>query len=190
MKIIKTLCLLLLFSFQVASATNIPNPELELLYSKHEIRYKIREVAELIDYEFQGEDITILMLSKNALFITNDFARELKTQYTVEFVDLDIPVTFQRLNLAEKNVIILDPLFDSGINLAKAVEIVAEKKPLTVKTVVAVQIKKSRSINFIPTYKLFEIEDIEIAGYGVEHKKYKNLFEIYKVKTLKNTIKI
>lgn len=165
---------------------------IELLISKEEIRLKILEVARAIDAQYQGEELTIVMVMKGSLCLTADLIRQLQIPTLIEYVSVssygDLGVKrgqlkmtgHEKLNLASKNVLVVDDIFDSGNTLFHVVKALEQKQPKTLKTLVLLSKNVDREIVYSPDYVLFDIKNKFVIGYGLDYKElYRGLPDIY-----------
>ena len=156
----------------------------KLLISQNEIKHKIAEVARQLDDEYQGEELTIVMVMKGALCITADLIRELKVPCKIEYVsassygrrgtergELKL-LGIEELDLAAKNVLLVDDVFDSGETISRIVEALQRKKPKTLKSLVLLAKKADRAVVYKPDYVLFNIENHFVIGFGLDYKEY------------------
>jgi hypoxanthine phosphoribosyltransferase len=164
----------------------------ELLISQDEIKQKIAEVARILDEEYQGEELTMVLVMKGALCIGADLIRELKTPCAVEYVsassygqrgtkrgELKI-LGMEDLDLTAKNVLLVDDIFDSGETISKIFVGLDKKKPKTLKSLVLLAKNVGRDVAYVPDYVLFNIENQFVIGFGLDYKElYRGLPGIY-----------
>jgi hypoxanthine phosphoribosyltransferase len=164
-------------------ATESPD-KFELLISQDQIKSKIADVASILDAQYQGEELTIIMLMKGALCIAADLIRELKTPCTIECVrassygqrgiqrgELKI-AGLEDLDLSSKNVLLVDDIFDSGKTVSKVMAKLEEKNPKSLKSLVLLVKNVERDMTYVPDYVLFNIENLFVVGYGLDYKEY------------------
>ncbi len=186
--ILLLLPLLTFLPFTVQS--NMEN--IEPLISQSEIQQKIVEFARIIDDAYQGENLTIVMVMKGALCITADLIRSLKTPCTIEYVTAssyghkgtqrgELSVQgLEDLDLTEKNVLLVDDIYDSGETLSKIYAALKVKKPKTLKSLVLLAKNVERDAVYRPEYVLFNIENQFVIGYGLDYKEfYRGLPGVY-----------
>lgn len=166
--------------------------DLHLLISADAIKNKVEEVARVLDNEYQGEAVTVVMVMKGALCVTADLIRKMKAPITVEYIransygmrgkargELKI-VGLEELDLTEKNVLLIDDIFDTGMTLSQIEQRIQVKQPKTLKTLVLLRKNIPREISYNPDYVLFDIEDRFVIGYGLDYKElYRGLPGIY-----------
>jgi len=164
----------------------------ELLISQDEIKQKIAEFAQILDNEYQGEELTIVMVMKGALCVAADLIRELQTPCTVEYIsassyghrgttrgELQI-LGLERLDLTAKNLLLVDDIFDSGETISKIAAALKEKKPKTLRSLVLLAKNVPRDVTYTPDYILFHIENQFVIGFGLDYKEhYRGLPGVY-----------
>lgn len=172
--------------------TNTCMDNIELLISQDKIKSKIAQVAQVLDAEYNGEEITIVMVMKGAICIAADLIRELKSPCTIEYVKAssyghrgaqrgELKITgLETLDLTSKNVLLVDDIFDSGETLTGILAKLQEKNPKSLKSLVLLAKNVQRDVSYYPDYTLFEIENQFVIGYGLDYKEhYRGLPGIY-----------
>lgn len=190
--ILLLLPLLACLPFTVQSTLSTSMENIEPLITQSEIQQKIAEFAQIIDKAYQGEELTIVMVMKGALCITADLIRELKTPCTIECVTAssygqkgtqrgELKVQgLEDLDLAGKNVLLVDDIYDSGETLSKIYAALKVKKPKTLKSLVLLAKNVKRNAVYKPDYVLFNIENQFVIGYGLDYKEfYRGLPGVY-----------
>lgn len=157
---------------------------MKLLISSEEIAAKISEVALQIDRDYQGKELTIVMVMKGAVCVTADLIRHIQTPFTLEYVKASsygkngtsrselMVQGLNQLDLAGKEVLVVDDIFDTGHTMAALLSCIQEKKPKTLKSLVLLVKNVPRTINYLPDYTLFTIENHFLVGYGLDYKEY------------------
>lgn len=184
----KTLTCMFLFLASLCCADD----NLELLVSSEEIAQKITEAAAQIDREYQDQELTIIMVMKGAVCGAADLMRELHIPVTLEFIKASsygnrgavsgelIIKGLEMIDVANKNVLIVDDIFDSGKTMTALVARFKEMNPKSLKTFVVLAKEVPRNTTYYPDYVLFEIGNRFVVGYGLDYKEqYRNLPGIY-----------
>jgi hypoxanthine phosphoribosyltransferase len=79
-------------------------------------------------------------------------------------------------DVANRDILIVDDILDSGHTLAAIREALQTMKPRSIQTCVLLSKKKQRIREFDPDYVGFEIEDEFVVGYGLDFReRYRNL---------------
>src|SRR5579862_8932717 len=174
----------LLFFANPCTALEEKMENFQLLISPDQIKNKIADVARRIDADYQGEELTIVMVMKGALCIAADLIRELKTPCSIEYVsassygqrgekrgELKI-FGLEELDLKSKHVLLVDDIFDSGETVSQIMAKMKKKNPKTLKSLVLLVKNVERDVTYIPDYVLFKIENLFVIGYGLDYKEY------------------
>jgi len=168
----------------------IPNqgPELELLIHEKEIVRRIHSVAALLDKEYEGEHLTIVMIMKGAICVGSELMKSLKTPLSLEYIRAKSngsrtePTVhgLDDLLLTDKHVLVVDDVFATGCTMKYVVEQVQKMNPKSVKSLVLLSKKRSRHFSFEPDYSLFEVGSAFVVGFGIDHEdKYRGLPGVY-----------
>ena len=157
---------------------------LELLISEEQILQKIKEIGNQIESDYAKREIVIVMVMKGAICLVADLIRQLHLPCAIEFVQgrsygaegtkrgkLFVS-GIENLDIAGKDLLLVDDIFDSGTTLSYIKDKLAEKNPKSLKTLVLLSKKISRNITWIPDYVLFEIENRFVVGYGLDYKEH------------------
>lgn len=186
------------FFLIVAAATSflhanyMPNAEFKLMISEEQIKERIAHYAAQIDADYDGKEITLVMVLKGAVCIACDLMRALQTPCSLECIQASsygqngttsgtLTVhSLEKLDLAGKHVIIVDDIFDTGKTLLEIKRQLATQNPASLKILVLLLKDRPRAIDLLPDYALFEIGDKFVIGYGLDYKElYRGLPGIY-----------
>lgn len=176
--------------------------ELDLLISHEEIQERISQIAVELELDYDRKEIVIVVIMKGAICLAADLIRAISFPCTIEYMQAssygmqgevrgNIQIQgMETLDLASKNVLLIDDIFDSGNTLFQVRQALAEQKPKSIKSLVLLS-KNISCLNYQPDYILFSIENRFVVGYGLDYKEYyRGLQGIYQFKegTLPNTL--
>jgi hypoxanthine phosphoribosyltransferase len=161
------------------------------LIDKKEIASKIEIVAREIDQEYADLDLVIIMVLKGAVCLVADLIRAIHLPCDIEVVQcrsyrgttargsLEV-IGLEKINLKDRDCLIVDDIFDSGHTLTTLVAAVQQKGARSVKTLVLLS-KNVPHINaFQPDFVLFHIENVFVIGYGLDYEeRYRGLPGIF-----------
>lgn len=188
--IILTICLL---KAAHLPAESMDPTKLRPLIDKQEIAVKIRDIAVQIKTDYVGKDLVIVMVLKGALCFVADLIRELDLPLDVESVqcssygargtqrgELHVLGT-DRLHIHNRDVLIVDDIFDSGHTMMTLLEELKKLNPRSIKTCVLLNKKDVPKItDYRPDYVLFDINNFFVVGYGLDFKeRYRGLSGVY-----------
>ena len=168
------------------------------MISREEISMKIDEAARQIDRDYAGRDLTILMVLKGSIFVVSDLMRALSIPCTLEVVqcksygergmnrgELQV-IGLESAHLENRDVLIVDDIFDSGHTVSTLIESVKAKGVHSVKSLVLLYKKDAPHVTSLrPDYRLFDIDNRFVVGYGIDYKEYyRNLPDIFSLKEI------
>jgi len=164
--------------------------EREILIDELTIEKRIKQIADQINQEFEGEQLTLICILKGSLYFYADLSRRINLDTELEFIrvstyegenstgeldwklKLDKPVT-------GKNVIVVEDIIDTGFTLSCLLEYLKEQKPKSLKLCTLLDKKERREIEVPVDYVGFTIPNHFVIGYGLDlDQKYRNIPEI------------
>ncbi|MBO6193684.1 MAG: hypoxanthine phosphoribosyltransferase [Clostridiales bacterium] len=166
------------------------------MISEEEIKAKVKEVADKISRDYDGESIVVISVLTGAFIFTADLVRELTipvdkidtvqissyegTKSTGNFIFKKDITT----DISGKNVLIVEDIVDTGRTLKKLREMLQMREPKSIKICTAFD-KPSRRVNdLVPDYNCFTIPDEFVVGYGLDYDgKYRQFKDIKIVRT-------
>jgi hypoxanthine phosphoribosyltransferase len=165
---------------------------LKVLISESRIRHKLKKVAKQLLADYQGEEVTIVMVMKGALCLAADLMRVLDFPAKLEFISASsygargteggelLVAGIQDIQASGKHILIVDDVFQSGRTLFHIVSEFKKQSPQSVKSLVLLYKDIPRDIDYKPEYFAFKIGDPFVIGYGMDFKElYRGLPDIY-----------
>lgn len=168
----------------------------DLMISEEEIKAKVKEVADKISRDYDGQSIVVISVLTGAFIFTADLVRELTIPVdkidTVQISSYEGTKSsgnfiFKKditTDISGKNVLIVEDIVDTGRTLKKLREMLQMREPKSIKICTAFD-KPSRRVNdLVPDYNCFTIPDEFIVGYGLDYDgKYRQFKDIKIVRT-------
>jgi len=165
-----------------------------LLIPEEAIAKKVNEIAHLLNQEYAKKELVLVGILKGSICLIADLIRHLEISFRLEFVqaasygmggthqkELEL-IGFDRLDLSDKEVLLIDDIYDSGKTLSAAFHILETKHPKSLETLVLLKKKVSHKGDILPTYVCFDIENHFVVGYGLDYKeKFRGLEAIYTI---------
>ena len=170
----------------------------DLMISAEEISARVKEVADQISRDYEGESLVVIGVLTGAFIFTADLVREL----TVDVEDIDFihlssyagtkstgNFVFKKdisIDISGKNVLIVEDIVDTGRTLKKLREMLSMREPKSIKICTAFD-KPSRRVNdLVPDYNCFTIPDEFIVGYGLDYDDKYRQFKDVKIVRIKD----
>jgi hypoxanthine phosphoribosyltransferase len=165
------------------------HPDLaEVLLTEDQIRARIKSLAAEIKAVFGHGEFTIISLINGAVMFTADLMREIDnpvrldcirvSSYGMQSTSIGGPQVINSLTLdiAGRDVLIIDDILDTGKTLKLVRDLVSELKPSSVRTCVLLDKKARREVTMEADFVGFEIPDKFVVGYGLDFaERYRNL---------------
>lgn len=173
----------------------IKGRDLELLIHSDEINKKVKEIADKINEDFEKEELYVIGILKGSFIFFADLVRELNGKVFIDFMQVSsygtgmesfgevIFIKDMSIDIKDKNVLIVDDIIDTGRTLKALVEALSLRNPKKLKTVVLLDKKEKREVDYEADYVGFVIPDRFVVGYGLDWaEEGRNLKDIYIVK--------
>ncbi|MBO7377676.1 MAG: hypoxanthine phosphoribosyltransferase [Clostridia bacterium] len=162
-----------------------------ILLSKAQIEEKIKETAARLDADYADKYPVMICVLKGCAPFFTDLIRAMKIPVQIDFMaissygagsttsgevkmrkDLDKPID-------GRDVIIVEDIMDSGHTLSYLRRMLSSRNPSSIKICALLDKPSRREVDITPDYKLFEVENEFVVGYGLDYnEKYRNLPEI------------
>ncbi|MGC8928164.1 MAG: hypoxanthine phosphoribosyltransferase [Myxococcota bacterium] len=160
----------------------------KVLITEKEIKKKIKSLARRINKDFEGEHLYIIGILNGCYMFLSDLARELKMPCTVDFMRVSSYGNATETSgvvriimdvsesLADKNVLIVEDIIDTGLTMDYLIRTIKQKNPKTVKVCTLLHKKVKTRIDVKIDYCGFEVPDLFVVGYGLDYNNmYRNL---------------
>jgi len=159
-----------------------------MLFDEPAIHRRLDEIAAQISKDYRDRELTVIAVLNGSLIFIADLLRRIplplkldclsvasyhgkaKTSQEVIFKQIGLP------DVADRNILLLDDILDSGRTLAAIREKLKTANPRSIRICVLLSKKKERSRQVDADYVGFEIEDEFVVGYGLDFmEQYRNL---------------
>lgn len=160
----------------------------EVLISEKDLDKRIGEIAEQINKDFAGKDISLVCVLKGGIMFMTDMAKKLTGTVEFEFIDVSSycggtestgTLTINKdleTSIEGKHVILLEDIVDTGRTLSYLIQYLKEKNPASLKLCTLLDKPSRRIVDINADYIGFTIPDAFIVGYGLDYQqRYRNL---------------
>ncbi len=168
--------------------------KLDILFTQEMIHARIDEVAQELNAKYaenkaQNDPVILIMVMKGAVCTACDLMRKVNFPLQIEYVkassygllgtkpgELTLK-GLENVDIANRDVLLVDDIYDSGQTLTKLTYALQEKNPKSQTSLVLLSKNLVRTCDKLPpNYVLFDIEDLFVVGYGLDYKeKYREL---------------
>ena len=161
--------------------------QIKTLISEEDLQNRIAELGAQITKDYEGEEIYLVSVLKGGAFITVDLAKRINRPVFLEFITAssyrgttstgDVKVDDDKdIDIAGKNVIIVEDIVDTGRTLSVMLEIFKKKNPKSLKLCTLLDKPDRRVTPVSVDYCGFTIPDEFVVGFGLDYdQKYRNL---------------
>ena len=159
------------------------------LISSEDIDRRVKEIANEITNDYQGQTITLICLLKGGVIFMVDLSRKLNVPVEFDFMDISsygdglvstgiIKIDKDLENpITDKHVILVEDIIDTGKTLSHVCKHLNAQHPASLKICTLLIKRESWEVHdFNPDYVGFEIPNKFVVGYGLDYaQKYRNL---------------
>jgi hypoxanthine phosphoribosyltransferase len=157
------------------------------LLSESDLRAGVDRVAAEITAKYGQEPITVVAVMTGSLVMLADLIRRLTMPVRVSLIrassyrggmksgELTIKEDLM-LDVTDRDVLIVDDIFDTGKTLTAVVQSVQSMNPRSVATAVLLYKQGCQLVDMKPDFAAFHIPDEFVVGYGLDYQDlYRNL---------------
>ena len=157
------------------------------LFDSRKIQAKVQELAAQISSDYQGRDLITVGILKGGFMFFADIVRNITVPITLDFVIAssyvktetsgDVKVYYDiREDIANKDVLMIDDIVDTGITLNYIHERMLARRPNSLKICAFLDKKERREVDIPIDYIGFEIPNEFVVGYGLDYEnQFRNL---------------
>ena len=180
------------------------HPDLaSVLFTEAQIKSRVRGLAREIKRVYGKNEFTIVALINGAVMFTADLMREIDnpvrldcirvSSYGARTKSVGTPQILADLTLdiANRDVLIVDDILDTGKTLALVTALAKKLKPASLRSCVLLDKKARREVEFEADFVGFAIPNKFVVGYGLDFaERYRNLPCIGVLKTELQTVNL
>ena len=162
--------------------------KISVLLSEEEVDKRIQEIGEQISKDYAGEQVHLVCVLRGGVFFLCELAKRITVPVSLDFMSVSsygsdtkssgVVKIVKDLDdsLADKNVIVVEDIVDSGRTLSYLLEMLKDRGPKSMKLCTLLDKPDRRVVDVDVDYTGFEIPDEFVVGYGLDYaQKYRNL---------------
>jgi hypoxanthine phosphoribosyltransferase len=154
---------------------------LKVLISEAEIRSRVADLGRQITADYHDRPLTVLGVLKGSIVLLSDLIRQIAVPHRVGLLQAssyrgatttagDLIVQREFLpEIAGRDILLLDDIFDTGRTLAALLKVVEERQPRSLRSAVLLWKTGRQSVSIVPDYYGFQIPDVFVVGYGLDY---------------------
>ncbi len=163
--------------------------------SKEEIARRVSEIAWEIRKDYEGKKPVLIGVLNGAFIFMADLCRALDMDVEIDFIgvssyqDRDTPGVLMltkdiSVQIADRDVIVVEDIVDTGRTLSRIIEYLREKKPRDIAVCAFLDKSERREVPVKVDYVGFRVPNEFLVGYGLDYAGYgRNLAFVKSVKT-------
>lgn len=167
------------------------NDILKILITEEQIEAATTRIAKEIDRDYGGksEHLVLLGILKGSIPFLADLMKKVKTNPEIELMKVSsygggtktsgaikIQFDWQRPNIEDCDIIIVEDIIDSGRTLSYLCEYLKQKGAKSVRTCTMLDKPSRREVEFVPDYCGYSVPDEFVVGYGLDYaERYRAL---------------
>jgi len=169
-------------------------PEFIPLISEQEIKKETKTIGQQIASDYKDKDLVLVGILKGSFIFLSDLTRQISIDHEIDLIGassyegthstgfIDV-YKKPELNLADRDIILVEDIVDTGHTLLKLLDFVETLHPRSVKICTFIEKHDRREVKIEVDYSCFSLEKGFIVGYGLDYnEKYRNLPAIYDLK--------
>ena len=158
---------------------------LETLFTKEQIRNRIKEIAQELNNIYKGEEVVAVCVLKGAVMFATELVKYLDIPLKMEFIRLSsygsATTTSGKVNAVDislpdlngKNVLIIEDIVDTGLTAKFLIDFINNNFNLkSLKFCSLLDKKVTRKVDVEPDFYGFEIDDKFVVGFGLDYDGY------------------
>ena len=159
-----------------------------VLYDEATILRRLDEIAAEISHDYRDRELTVIAILNGSLIFMADLLRRIPLPLKLDCLSVASyhggmettgELIFRQValpDIADRHILILDDILDSGVTLSAVREKLQTAGPSSIRVCMLLQKKKTRRRPVDADYVGFEIEDEFVVGYGLDYmERYRNL---------------
>jgi hypoxanthine phosphoribosyltransferase len=146
-----------------------------------EIRDKVAALGRQIAADYAGRPLTVIGVLTGSVILVSDLVRSIElplrvgmihaSSYRTGSVPGELTLDASLLpDIRNRDVLVVDDIFDTGRTLAAVVERVRAAGALSTRGAVLLRKERPRQVDWEPDYIGFTIPDVFVVGYGLDYK--------------------
>ncbi len=162
--------------------------KLKVILSQEEICTRVKNLGEIISNDYYDKELVLISVLRGSVYFSVDLSRSLDIPFSIDFISISrygektettgvVRITKDLdVNIAHKDVLVVEDIVDTGLSLSYLLRNLKTRNPKTLKVCTFLNVDTRRIVNVPVDYKGFDLPDIYVVGYGLDHdEQYRNL---------------
>lgn len=159
-----------------------------VLLSEVQIADKVKELGEKLTEDYKGKELLVVGILKGSNVFMSDLIRHINLPLKIDFMMVSSYgnatestgvvkiIKDIEQSISDKHVLIVEDMIDSGLTLKYLTEMLATRKPASIKLCTLLDKPARRQESVKVDYIGYEMPDEFLVGYGIDYAEhYRNL---------------
>ena len=157
-----------------------------VLYTSKQVHQRVGKLGRQISRDYEGKEPVLVGVQRGMVCLMADLMRQISLPLGIDFMTLshyaggepqEVRITKDLdLDLADKDVILVEDVVDTGMTLNYLMNHLIAKEPSSLEVCTLLDKKIRRIVDVPIRYVGFEVTDEFLVGYGLDYmEKYRNL---------------
>ena len=168
--------------------------EKEEVVSKKDIARRVKELGQAITRDYSGRRLVVIGILNGAFIFLADLVREIELPIEIDFIRVSSYGSSTcssgaiqcskdtELELAGKDILLVEDIVDTGRTLACLRELLAARKVESVRICALIDKQERRTVEVTVDYVGFVVPEGFLVGYGLDHaEQHRHYPAIYKL---------
>jgi hypoxanthine phosphoribosyltransferase len=158
----------------------------KVIFTPDQIQQRVAEIGNLINQDYQGQELVIVSVLKGSLYFVADLTRHLTMPLMIDFLAIGVAreentgmIRFTKdldINLTGRHVLLVEDVIGTGFTLGYIIQHLEASQPASLKICTLLDNPAGRLLTINVDYRCFIMPDVFIVGYGLDYKqRYRNL---------------
>lgn len=157
------------------------------VFNSDQIKEGVSQVADQLNKKFSNDDVVIITVVPGGILFTADLVRKLKFDVSMDYIscphtpgeknNTSAIIYHQKINIANRHVVLVDDAIESGGTMKRIVEFLAQNFNVKSISVATLFVKPGRVNIPVDQHFAYEMENDDLlVGYGLPwNDKYRNM---------------
>jgi hypoxanthine phosphoribosyltransferase len=169
--------------------TDLEKDLAKILITREQLQHRIAELGAAISRDYAEKDLLLLCILKGGVLFLSDLMRAIHIPHEIDFMAISsyggmrtessgvVRILMDlNANIANRNVLIVEDIIDTGRTLTYITELLKTRNPTSVKICALLNKPSRREVDVPLDYIGFDIPNEFVVGYGLDYNEiYRNL---------------
>ena len=154
---------------------------MKVLIEAEEIREAVLGLGETLARDYSGKKLTVVGVLTGSVMLLADLVRAMNLPLRISLIRAssyrgtatrpgELEIDEQLLDdVAGRDVVLIDDIFDSGHTLDSLLKILSDHKPASLRSAVLLWKPGRQEVELEPDYHCFRIPPVFVVGYGLDY---------------------